>query len=517
MLTALAALLLAAPVVELPASPVSVAVGDLDADGSAEIVVLLYWPKWGTTARTVSLAPGEESIEVVPALQERRELRVYKIADGRLIDAAPPLAVGPELLAIDGVEPNVPVLVLTHNAVARLVLRWAPEPALAIEPLQPIKHLFRSSARPIARLPALRVDGLRWVLLPTSSGFLAARGDGTSQSWPAPARRVSSGAAATMNDSLPQVRDVNRDGRDDLIDIVKQQIHVRYGAGAGDYSQTMRWDLKTQLERRPDEVKKSVYRQIEAIEDLDGDATLEVVVALDERGNESLRSGLKEMRGEPRSIEIYSLQAGGSVVPFGVPQQTVRGFAMPLPTPAGDRSAYRDLDGDGDLDYTTIRFDVGMWTAVRAATAGTVKLEILPTLFRNQGGALREINDAIPPQKVKLDLRNLSMARFMDFPGDLDGDRRLDLIVVDEREVRVHAGQAGGSFSKQPTRVIGLLHPVVNDESVLFRDLDRKPPSDLIVVSRPARGASSESVNPESDEAYMTPTVLTIDLSGTAP
>jgi hypothetical protein len=62
-----------------------------------------------------------------------------------------------------------------------------------------------------------------------------------------------------------------------------------------------------------------------------------------------------------------------------------------------------------------------------------------------------------------------------------------------------------------------LLHPVVNDESVLFRDLDRRPPSDLIVVSRAAKGTNAESVDPESDEAYMTPTVLTIDLSGTAP
>ena len=108
--------------VQLPANPVDVAAGDVDGDGTAEIVLLLLYPAWGSAAEVRDTREGQE-VDVVAALQDRRELRAYEVEGGtRLRLAAAPLPLDGSVFALDALPRGGPVVAMTAAGPARVVV-----------------------------------------------------------------------------------------------------------------------------------------------------------------------------------------------------------------------------------------------------------------------------------------------------------------------------------------------------------------------------------------------------------
>lgn len=491
MLLALSALLTAASVA-VPVAPVSVAAGDLDGDGSAEIVTLLYWASWGSTSHTVSATPGTMDIEVVPALKDRRELRAFRLSGDALVPVAAPLVVGPELLGIAGVGRAAPVMVLTKSGAARLMLDHdkTGHSVLRVESIHSEMTVFHSAEAPMRRLPLVRAEGGPWLLLSTSKGMTAVAGDGKVREWESPLREVRSGLRGRLVDTVPRAVDIDRDGTLDLLEsgglddrLGQSRVALRQGLGAGNYAAAQVWNVAGLLESNAAEREKQMVRRLEDVVDSDGDGTPEAVITVADTQADGIKEVARLLRGEPRTLEFVPLLPGGKFGTDSVRRATVRGFPMPLPNPGGGSSAFRDLDGDGRLDYVTLTLDIGTFGILRAAMSGVMKTSVTPLVFRGVSGGLKELTKAVPEVDIRFDLNSLSFARFLDFPDDLDGDGRLDLTVCTDDKLLVHSGLANGSFSKEPTLTVPFDAPPRGDDAVWYLDLDGVAPLDLVAIA----------------------------------
>ncbi|MFN7964311.1 MAG: FG-GAP-like repeat-containing protein [Acidobacteriota bacterium] len=508
MFLALSALVAAASVA-LPVAPVSVAAGDLDGDGSAEIVALMYWPSWGTTSRTVSATPGTIDIEVVPALKERRELRAFRLTGDALSPVAEPLVVGSELLGLAGVGRAAPVLVLTKTGAAKLALERdsTGRAVLSVQSIHSQNTVFRSADAPLRTVPMVQAEGGPWMVLSTAKGITAVAADAKVRAWESPLRVVRSGSLGTLVDPIPRAVDVDRDGTLDLLETGSEdprgaatRIALRRGLGDGQYASAQIWNVGPLLRVDPAERAQQLVRRLEDVVDSDGDGTLDAVITAADVEADGIKEAVKWLRGQPRALEFVPLLPDGRFGTDSMRRATVRGFPMPLPNAGGGRSAFRDLDADGRLDYVTLTLDIGTFGIVRAAMSGTLKTSVTPLVFRGVASGFRELAGAVPEINIRFDLRRVSFARFLDFPDDLDGDGRLDMTVCTDDELQVYAGQADGSFSKEPSLRIPFDAPPRGDDSVWYLDLDGTAPLDVIAIADdPSVKRDRSQDDPDSD------------------
>lgn len=489
--------LLAAAAVMLPVAPVSVATGDLDGDGSAELLALLYWPSWGSTARTISSSPGEIDLEVVPALRDRRELRAYRVQAGELTAACAPLEVGPELLGIATSARTAPVMALTRRGVSRVVLGDNGEgtQALRLVSVHEQETALGAVEGPVRQVPTAAVERGPWLLLPTTAGLTAVATDGTVRTWESPLREFSSGAVGGL--ALPRQRavDVDRDGTLDRLDWrdrrarggelpnpAKTRVAWQRGLGDGRFAPATIWDLGPLL-KQSEEVENDQSRpELEDIIDLDGDGTLEAVISASDQQANSLGEVTRLLRGPPRPLAFHPLLPGGVIGSAGVRRCQVRGFPIGLPHPGGGFSSFRDLDGDGWLDYVTLVLQIGRFGLARAAITREARLAVQPLIFRGGREGVNEVADGAPEVSVQLDLSDGELGRFLDFPGDLDGDGRIDLVVSTGQDLQLHAGLSTGTFARQPSRRVPLPFAPQNDDALRFVDLDGVAPLEAIVI-----------------------------------
>ncbi len=465
---------------------------DVDADDTAEIVVLLVWDEWGSMMRGVSSSPGTSEVEVLPAIEERREIRVFELGDGALSLAAEPLQVGAEVLAIDAVTGDGPVVVLTDDGPARLTLAGgsAPDRVVSLDRIADVRPVMAGARRLFAGLSFVHRRGLSGgteIFVPTSDGLAVVDAAGAVHRHAAPIKDVRSGQVPFLHTTFPLLVDADRDGSLDLLDVGRFQdrawlnrVAFRKGLGGGRVAPARVWALAGLLEPTDDEREAGLSRMLADVADLDGDATLEAVIAVLDTSATSIRGALRAIRGQPGRLYVHAL--AGSGPPAAEPERVVDivGHLFPLPQANGVRSPFRDLDGDARPELVTMTIAIGYFGAGRALIGGKARATIHPVVHRDSGTGYREIEDSVPPMKFKQDLRSFDLSRFFDFPGDLDGDGVFDLVEVDGNEIRLRLGRDGPRYDDDPTLEVELTGDVLSWLGVTFLDVDGDGDRDLI-------------------------------------
>ncbi|HEY4572899.1 MAG TPA: hypothetical protein VIJ26_03020, partial [Thermoanaerobaculia bacterium] len=122
---------------DLPGAPAAVISADVDGDGRRDLVIVVASNQWDEVAITESSTMDDvkglaEVMTIVPAVIDRREVRLYRAkADGGY-EAPLSLALPVSVLSLEAGPPGAPVVALTDEGAS--VLRLDPPGALRLEP-----------------------------------------------------------------------------------------------------------------------------------------------------------------------------------------------------------------------------------------------------------------------------------------------------------------------------------------------------------------------------------------------
>ncbi len=498
------ALLFLAAAAILPAPPRILVAGDVDGDGRAELVALLVYAEHGSIAEVSATGPGRIDVDVTPAIEERRELWVLRIDGKRLVPLVAPQEVDPGLLAIGAAAADQPVYAILDEGAARLELVRGPAgnpERIVFRQIAPVEPLMARSRILVVDYPFQHeLDGTppAELVVPTAQGLAIVGDQGLIRMLGMPLTEIQSGAEGRMRVTLPRIVDADGDGTLDLLDIAglsggwsEKKIALRRGLGGGAFSEPTIWTVTPLLEETVEERREGLVRSAWDALDLDDDGALEFALSVSRIEADSLREGLELVRGVTRRIELYHLAADGTVA--RTPERTfeIEGHPWWLRHPGGWHSPFRDLDGDGYPELLALRIGFGYFGALRALTFGTIKASLRPVVLRaGRDGIFRPIEDSVPKARFRMDLDQLDLSRFRTFPGDLDGDGRLDMVDVDRDEVSIFFGRPGPRFPDTPDRVLPLGAAVADLDQILFLDVDGRGALDLVAIEprKPRRG-----------------------------
>lgn len=473
----------------LPASPDAFALGDVDGDGRAELVLLLVWPSWSSVSVMRESQPSVYEVDVVPAIEDRRELWAFRLENGSLVRAAEPLRVGREVLALGPERRGDTAVALTDDGLSRIAVHPDEKgtPRLALERLAALTPLAAGSARPAG---SVRTIGREWVV-PTPRGLALVAPDGAQREIPAAFRTVRSGGTPVLRLPLPRAADVDRDGTPDFVEIDRNEARaaLRRGGAAG---APVTWALRPLLDppegaAAPAKGEAPPARRLLDVLDADGDGTLDAAVLEQKDEAEGLREGMKLLRGVEGRVSFYPLLPDGRIAPEPRGRLDIVGHPLTLDHPSGWSTAFRDLDGDGVPELLTITVKFGYFGMARAFVTKNIKAGVVLHVYRRQGGAWREVDKAAPEFEFSADLGDMDTSRFFRIPGDLDGDGFADMVQVDGRRLAVHAGQAGGRFAAKPSVTLDLADKVRDFMGLFFVDADGDGRPDVLAFEAQPR------------------------------
>lgn len=512
---------------DLPGTPSKVVPADIDQDGTPELAVVVAYSEVG--------AIGEDRIEdmvqisvVIPALFERRELRIYRRTGAGYELLASPMELPTDVLHLEAGPPGRPLIALRDDGLyeVRRIARPETGAALVLAPLIEAPVAFAGSRTFQAGLELvhdLDGDGTDDVLLPAADGprvhVWRRDGPGPGRTVPDvrdPSARALPGAALVL---LPDVLDVDGDGRPDLLFRDAGKVHVLQGAGDGTFA-PFRADRRdchdrgSELRIAGTEPGIAPWpRGVAAIRDVDGDGRAEVVTTRAvESAGDGLRAGLREAKRPERDYAIHDLDGGLDVA--AEPAARFRVVGHDIGDGGGDGfpaafEAFDDLDGDGRDELVTVTFDFSLFQAVRILATKRISIGMEFHVHRqNDEGVFQKVEGLDLDEKLKLDLNDLSFGRFAQFAGDFDGDGRKDFVHLGRgRKVTIHRGAEGATYPSDPDLEIELREEPPGLELVRIEDLDGDGRAD-IRITRPL---------PPTDPDESPPTRLELYLSGETP
>lgn len=505
--------LLAAASLVLPAAPQAIAVGDVDGDGSAELVALMVFPERGSQAQISPYEEGVVEVKVVPSIEERRELWLFEFDGKKLWKSGEALEVGPELLALQGLRAGEPVVALTDSGPALVMTRpdEGSDRQLELQLLADVPPLFAGARSTFTGFPFYRdydAEPPADVLVPTEGGFTLVDTKGARRELEAPLAEAQAGFAARLIVALPRVLDLDGDGREDLLHVAgvsgrwqRPRAALARGLPEGSFAKSRTWDLDGILEESETEKEKGEERDLQDVLDLDRDGTLEAAVSVSPRDADSLRDALRLVRGKPGRMLLFALGHDGSVA--GEPESILdyEGHLWPLNQEGGWLSPFRDIDGDGRAELMSLTIQFGMFGVARAVAAGTLRARIEPRLYALGDRGYEEISRAVPEATFKADLSEFDLSRFKDFPADINGDGALDMVDVAGERVEITYAEEGPRFGKEPSSVIRLEDKLAGAGGLRFLDVDGQAPLDIVAIEplereedNPARPARLEIV-----------------------
>src|SRR5260370_11573716 len=123
---------------ELPGAPAAVIPADLDGDRRMDLVVVVNVSEWTQKevqdSSQMSQVKGLlDAMTIIPAIDDRREVRVFLARAEGGYRALPPLPLPLSVLTMEAGPPGTPVLALTDEGVS--ALRLGPGDQLRLEPL----------------------------------------------------------------------------------------------------------------------------------------------------------------------------------------------------------------------------------------------------------------------------------------------------------------------------------------------------------------------------------------------
>ena len=544
---------------DLPGMPAAVIPADMNGDGIDDLVVLVAYTIWGEVAETEQVQFDDieglvEVMNVVSSLVNRRELRVYpgKPDVGGFEPHLPPLELDTSVHALGAGNAAEPLLAITDEGIAAVRLDASGQ--LSLVPLLTAPSSLAGTGSFFSEfdfLEDLDGDGLLDVLLPTESGW-SIYGGKTGGFLPSPVAELTvpprpahywnreegddegEGDQHREDDAdtdseeedpyeleqrqikigpkeqpkrpprprQPEIRDVNNDGRLDLVvfkaDRGRNPLVYLHRDHLG-FDPAVEVELPGELE----------HEVIVYIGDLDGDGLASVVAAQElEPGDEAGFKIQIEHAKEPDFIyRVYPLATDLTVTPEPTQTFEAEGYTfegedegeeaeeddIEVKLPGG----FQDLDGDGRQDLVAITLDFSLVPLIfRALVLGNISLRMdFHPYCQGAGGALGQVPDLDLSGKFKVNLRNVQVKHLSQFEGDFNGDGRADFIQLGRgKKVTIHQGGPGCSYPVEPDRQIRLEKEPKHLGLTRILDLDANGRSDLYVVHPMKDPKSGESI-----------------------
>ena len=504
----------------LPAAPASVLPVDLDRDGAQDLLVFLVYTRWEQKVveeRTTmdGIEGFMEVMTIVPALLDRRELRLYR-GDGRGGFAATgePLPMPLSVHSLVGGDGRV--FAFTDEGVSEVA--WLAEAsALALVPRLAARSRLAGTGVFLPELDLLADvtgDGRPELLFPAPAGFAVHALDrGGDAAWgdplstvPLPPAPEGSGPLV-MNYPLPEVRDVDGDRLPDLVwqdpEEGWRRPWVARNAGGGRFAAPFAPLGEAPRKAAEDEGgARTVW-----FGDLDGDGHAEVVSAEAVRlpDDAGMRTEIRDAEAPKATVRVFP--TGGALAPAAAPHTTfpIEGHAFmngssDVRLPAG----FRDLDADGRLDLVALTFGISVTRLLGGLALGRVTLPIdLRVWCQTADGAFRPVAGLDLSGRLRVDIGEMQVRNLPAFAGDFDGDGRADFVQLGRGEkVTIHTGAPGCRFPATPDLTVKLRDEPAHVGLVRVRDLDGDGRADLMVV-QPGESTEAGVTAPARLDLYL--------------
>jgi len=498
----------------LPGAPSVIVPADVDGDGRKDLVVAVAVTKWDQISVEESTKMDDveglvEVLTVIPALLERRELRVYP---GRPDGYAPEplvLALDPTVLSIEAGPPGAPVVALTDSGLAALRLQSG---ALSWEPLFEERSLLSGTGTFVPNLGMvhdLDGDGRADVLFPTREGaevYLSGP-DGLRKAsrvrFPLDDLQPAGESSLARLYPLPEVRDVTGDK---LPDLVLQDprwswrgVRVMRNLGGGRFAEAVAPlpPPVTPEPRRPDQPAPPPRPAVVWFGDLDGDGRGEYVTQ-EQRTipeNAGFRQEMKNAKQPHFLIRLHHARPDLAMDPAPYRQFEVEGYAFDGNEDGGgdgggdDRGfsfpgGLQDLNGDGRPDLLALTLDFSIFQALKVVTMQRMSVDLdFHVWCQKADHSFQPVRGLDLSGNLNLNFRDLRPGQLSQFSGDFDGDGRPDFLQLGRgKAVTVHRGRADCGFPAKPDLTIPLKEPPLDLGLVQVRDLDGDRKSDLLII-----------------------------------
>ncbi len=480
---------------DLPGPPAAVVPADMNGDGLVDLVIPLVYTEYEAIAseRVEGLV---QVTEVVPALFDRREVRVYLAgADGTYRPAADPLPLPPTVHAIEVGPDGLPVVALTSEGLSALHLISSGPGGTASLVLDPILADPSAMAGSGSFLPGLELvvdldaNRLKDILLPAAEGpatyLTGATGIAAS---PAARLTLPGDQRGVGRDSwrvypLPQVQDVDGDHLPDLVVITElsggARISILRNAGGGRFAPP----TDAHFECLEQGETSSGNPELAFFGDLDGDGRAEAVTVSEVGGKDD---GLKEAKKPHQLLRFHRLRENLILEPKPYQQLEVIGYPFGGQWPDIGKADFKDLDGDGRRDLVTVTLDFSVFQVVRILATKRVSIGLDFHIWaQGESGRFTEVTGQDLSEKLMMDFNNLKLERFAQFGGDFDGDGASDFVHLGRgKTVTIHRGRPGCRFNDKPDLAIELQEEPQDIGLVKVKDLDGDGRSDL-AITRP--------------------------------
>lgn len=498
-------LALRAESLELPGAPSAVVAADVDGDGLRDLAVVLAFTHWGEIGIEESVQMDDveglvEVLTVIPALVDRRELRVFPGRPGGGFEPSPrSMAIEPSVLSLEAGPPGAPVVALTDEGLSALRVR---DGALAFEPLIQERPVLAGTGTFLPNLGLVKDldgDGRTDVLLPTAEGasvYLSGpEGLRQASRLRFPLDGLQGRARRTLSrfHPLPEVRDVNGDRLPDLVlrhaSGAWSGFRVLRNQGGGRFAEAVA-PLGEHQETKPDGPVVTWFG------DLDGDGRAEYVTQ-EERGpgeDAGMRAEMKHAKRPKFLFRVHRSRADLGMEPKPFQQFEAEGYAFDTGGDSGgDGEAgvemampggFQDLNGDGRMDLVALTLDFSMLQAVKVLTVRRIGIGIdFHVQCQGPGGKLAPVKGLDLSGKFNLNLNNLQLGQISQFAGDFDGDGRADFTQMGRgKTVTIHRGRPDCSYPAQPDLALELREAPRDLALVQVRDLDGDELTDLLVI-----------------------------------
>ncbi len=520
---------------ELPAAPAAIVPADLDGDGRRDLVVAVAYTEWDQIGIEESAQMDDveglvEVLTIVPALQDRREVRLFLAGESGYRPAAV-LELDRSVLSLAAGPAGLPAVALTDDGLSALVLR---DGSLVLEPLLADRPVLAGSGTFVPELEMvhdLDGDGRTDLLLPAADGAAVYLGsaDGL-QPQPTTRLELPEDRLARWGEvrhyPLPEVRDVDGDGRPDLVMAHHERrwelFHVLRNTGGGRFE-----GLGPRAGGRPCRGEACLAQDQDGNEDedeepeiiffgdVDGDGRAEYVTRSELYDDDAgFRKEIKEAKNPPFLYRFHRARPDLSIAPEPYHELRAVGYSFADEGGDGDEEeirlpgGFQDLDGDGRLDLVALTLDFSLLQAVRILTVQSISIGIDFHLWcQDPGGRFRPVKGLDLSGKFRLRLDDLRLGQLSQFAGDFDGDGRADFVQMGRgKTVTIHRGREGCAYPAAPDLTIELAAAPRDLGLVQVRDLDGDGLTDLLII-QPQR----------VDEPGVTPPVrLDLYLSGGA-
>jgi hypothetical protein len=522
--------------VPLPGAPSTIVAADVDGDGRQDLAVVVAVTQWDQISVEESAKMDDveglvEVMTVIPALLEKRELRVFLGGAAGYAPEPLVLALDSSILSIEAGPPGAPVVALTDTGLSALRLQSG---ALAWEPLLEERSLLAGTGAFVPHLGLVQDldgDGRADVLLPTRDGatvYLSTpQGLHRASKVRFPLDDLQPESATPLSRLYPQpeVRDVTGDKLPDLIlqdpQHGWQAVRVLRNLGSGRFA-----DAVAPLPPVPEETRQPGQPEpppkpaVVWLGDVDGDGRAEYITqqaqALPQ--DAGFRQEMKNAKQPHFQIRLHHARADLTMEPAPYRRFEVEGYVFAGSGGGGngdDDSGFsfpgglQDLNGDRRPDLIGITLDFSLFQALKVLTVQRISVDLDFHLWcQKADGSFQPVRGLDLSGNLKLNFRDLRAGQLSQFSGDFDGDGRADFLQLGRgKTVTVHRGRGDCGFPAKPDLLIPLKEPPLDLSLVQVRDFDGDRKSDLLIIQpQPSNG----------DRGVTAPVRLDLYLSGGA-